>query len=208
MPPAESNWLTPKLLENAWVALEPITAAHEPEIAAAADDPALFRYLGADLTQPEALSSWVRQACTATAEGTALVFVVRRKSDGAVVGSSRYMNIAPEHLRLEIGWTWYNQSCWGSIINPACKRLMIGHAFEAINANRVELKTDALNARSRAAIEKLGARAEGILHAHMVMPGGRVRDTALFAITADGWPEIHQGLDARLALAMDRTGAE
>jgi RimJ/RimL family protein N-acetyltransferase len=104
----------------------------------------------------------------------------------------------PEHKRAEIGFTWYAQSAQGSEVNPAAKLLLFAHAF-ASGANRVELKCDARNTRSRAAILKLGATQEGILRHHMVMPDGHLRDTVYFSVLAQEWPQVRARLEARLA---------
>jgi RimJ/RimL family protein N-acetyltransferase len=128
-----------------------------------------------------------------------LPFAIRLNADGRLIGSTRYLNIAPEHRRLEIGWTWLHPDHWGGRINAAAKLLLFAHAFETLGAHRVELRTDALNARARRAILKLGAAEEGILRRHMVMAGGRVRDTVQFAVIDADWPAVRAGLAARIA---------
>lgn len=131
----------------------------------------------------------------AQAEGRMLHHVVRL--DGRVVGMSAYLNVRPEHAGVEIGFTWYAAEVRGTRVNPACKLMLLSHAF-ACGAQRVELKTDALNARSRAALLKLGATFEGVHRRHMWMPGGRWRDTAWYSVLADEWPAVEAGLRARL----------
>ena len=125
-------------------------------------------------------------------------FAVVRRSDNAVIGSTRYLNITPADRRLEIGSTWYVVGAWGTAVNPECKLLLLSHAFETLGANRVELRTDRLNERSQAAILKLGAIREGVLRRHMKVHGGRMRDTVVFAIISPEWPRVKARLRARL----------
>src|SRR5262249_3453075 len=110
-------------------------------------------------------------------------FAVRTLADQAIVGSTSYLDPAPAHHRIEIGSTWYLPAVWGTLVNPECKLLLLAHAFEVHHMNRVALCTDVRNKHSQAAIEKLGAVKEGILRAHMVTQGGRIRDTVLYSIT-------------------------
>lgn len=131
------------------------------------------------------------------AKGTWLPFTVM-DPNGEIVGQTCYLNPVPDHERIEVGGTWYAPGARRTAINPAAKLLMLGHAF-ACGAGRVELKTDALNARSRAAMLKMGAQFEGIHRRHMRMPGNRWRDTAWFSVIASEWPIVKAGLEARLA---------
>src|SRR6185436_11268400 len=117
-----------------------------------------------------------------------LVFTVVRKYDKRIVGSARYLNIVAADKRLEIGHTWYARNTWSSPVNPSCKLLLFTHGFESLDCNRVELKCDARNNRSRAAILKLGAKEEGTLRKHMVLRDGYVRDTIYFSVIAAEWP--------------------
>jgi N-acetyltransferase len=119
------------------------------------------------------------------------------RADGRIVGMSAYLNIRPEHAGAEIGFTWYDAGVRGTLVNPACKLMLLSHAF-ACGAQRMELKTDALNGRSRAALLKLGATFEGIHRRHMLMPDGRWRDTVWYSVLASEWPRVEAGLIARL----------
>jgi len=121
------------------------------------------------------------------------------RSKGRYVGMTRYLNIEEAHKKLEIGSTWYAPSTWGGPVNPECKLLLMRHAFEALKFNRVEYKTDVRNARSRAAILKLGATQEGIFRKHMIMADGHVRDSVYFSIVDTDWPAVKAGLERRLA---------
>ncbi|MDZ4370564.1 MAG: GNAT family protein, partial [Phenylobacterium sp.] len=147
--------------------------------------------------RPVRLPFWAL-SLTAMRSGTRIAYAVRRRLDGAVVGTTSLYEINPAYRRCEIGSTFYRPEARGGAINPACKRLLLGHAFDA-GAVRVEIITDAVNARSRAAILKLGARAEGVLRKHKITWTGRARDTAMFAVIDEDWPEVRDGLDRRLA---------
>lgn len=128
-----------------------------------------------------------------------LTFTVVWKASGEVVGSSSFLAHSESNKRAEIGWTWYARKFWAGPVNPSCKRLMLAHAFDALALNRVELKLSALNDRSWAAVERLGARYEGGHRAHMVMPDATLRDTAWFSVLRTEWPAVRDRLDARLA---------
>jgi RimJ/RimL family protein N-acetyltransferase len=127
-----------------------------------------------------------------------LPYATIERSTDRIVGSSRYLNLVPADLRLEIGWTWIDPAFQRTSVNSEAKLLMLGHAFDDLGCRRVELKTDALNAQSRAAILGIGASFEGIFRKHMVMPGGRARDTAYYSILDDEWPRVRDRLRARL----------
>src|SRR6266852_1632564 len=114
------------------------------------------------------------------------------------IDMTRYLNIEEAHKKLEIGSTWYEPSTWGGPVNPECKLLLMRHAFETLKFHRVEYKTDARNARSRAAILKLGATQEGIFRKHMIMADGHVRDSVYFSIVDTDWPSVKAGLEKRL----------
>ena len=188
-----------KALENGFVRLEPHAAPHRDGLrAAAAGDTALFAYMPADISGGgfDRWFDWTTSVSTGERE---LAFTVRRLSDGRIVGSTRYLNIELAHKRVEIGHTWYARDAWGGAVNPSCKFLLFQFGFEDLKLNRVELKCDARNARSRAAIAKLGAREEGTLRRHMVMFDGYVRDTVYFSVLAEEWPAVRAGLEKRLA---------
>lgn len=178
------------------VTLEPLAPRHAPDLCAAIDDRVFeFMPMRSSIRTPSQVRRYVQFQI---ARENTIAFAVIDNATGRAIGSSSYMAIRPEHRGLEIGSTWITASARGTPVNPAMKRLMLSHAFETLGAVRVELKTDALNARSRRAIEKLGARPEGVMRAHMVMPDGRLRDTALYAITREDWPGVAQRLRERL----------
>jgi len=190
--------LSPVVLEDRFVRLEPFTAGLEGEVRAALDcDPEAWNgMVGA--AYGEHFDGWWAAVLKAMEAGSRIAFAVRRLSDGAVVGTTSLYEIKPEHRRCEVGSTFYRPDARGGAVNPACKRLLLDCAF-ANGAVRVEIITDALNAASAAAIRKLGARDEGVLKNHKITWTGRVRDTAQFAVLDEDWPGVRRRLDERLA---------
>lgn len=185
-------------LENQFVRLEPFTPALEVEVRAALDCDAASWDIMVGAAYGPHFDGWWRSALSTMAQGSRIAWAVRRTSDGAVVGTTSLYEIRPEHRRCEVGSTFYRPEARGGPVNPSCKRLLLGHAFDA-GAVRVEIITDAINPGSQAAIRKLGARDEGVLRKHKITWKGRVRDTAQFAILDEDWPEVRSRLDARLA---------
>ena len=192
-------WTGSPVLEGERVRLEPLDERHVPGLLAAATDPVTWTWLFERLDDEAVLRAWLADALRARDAGTELPFATLDARTGRVVGSTRYMAIVPAHRRLEIGWTWLAPAAWGTGINVEAKLLLLTRAFEALGAMRVELKTDARNERSRAAILALGAQFEGVFRKHMRMADGRIRDSAWYAITDDGWPVVRARLVARLA---------
>ena len=185
-----------RTLTGRFIALEPLEQRHHAALLAAAGDPETWTYIPVDPGNGFAKRlPWMAAENDA---GRFLTFVVRRLGDGAVVGSTSYLNIAPADAKLEIGFSWYMAEVRGSQVNPEAKYLLLKNAFEA-NYNRVEFKTDARNARSRAALLKLGAREEGTLRAHMWMPQGYFRDSVYYSVLASEWPTVRADLEKRLA---------
>jgi len=185
-----------RMLTGRFIALEPLEERHHAELVLAAADPETWAYIPVDPDNGFAKRlPWMKAENDA---GRFLTFVVRRHVDGAIVGSTSCLNIAPADAKVEIGFTWYTADARGGPVNPEAKYLLLKHAFDA-HFNRVEFKTDARNARSRAALLKLGAREEGILRGHMWMPQGYFRDSVYFSILASEWPQIRASLETRLA---------
>ena len=175
--------------------LEPLRLDHAPDLLAAAQDPQVWRWLSVPRpTTPEQMRAVV-DATLADRDRLAWAVVV----DGRSVGSTSYLDVDTAVGGLEVGWTWYARAVWRTHVNPACKRLLLGHAFDALGAGRVTLKTDALNLRSRSAIGRLGAQYDGTLRHHRLRADGSVRDSAYFSVLAAEWPSVRAGLDARLA---------
>jgi RimJ/RimL family protein N-acetyltransferase len=161
-------------------------------------DAALWELIPWRLTKPEEMAAHVREMLAAQAAGTMLPFVTIERHTGRVIGATRFMNIEPAHRRLEIGGTWIARPWQRTVVNTEAKYLMLRHSFEVLGCIRVELKTDALNARSRNAILRIGAQEEGTLRQHMITWSGRVRDTVYFSILDSEWPRVKMGLEAKL----------
>jgi RimJ/RimL family protein N-acetyltransferase len=190
----------PVVLAGWHVRLEPVTTAHADALLAAGDHPALWAVtVQPPLTSRAAVAQYVGTALAAMADGREVVWAIRRRSDGRIVGATRFMDIDRRHRRLEIGGSWITPEAQGSVVNPEVKRLQLGHAFDQLGAVRVQFKTDARNAQSLRALEKLGAVREGVLRRHMILPDGFVRDSVYFGITDHDWPAVRAALDARIA---------
>lgn len=186
-------------LEGRLVVVEPLSRAHAEGLRLAAADAAVWRWMTAPAHEPEGFERWLDAALSAAEEGTEAPFAILLRETGEPVGSSRYLTLRPEHRGLEIGWTWHARSVWGTGVNVEAKLLLLAHAFDTHGCIRVEFKTDALNERSRGALEALPARFEGIFAKHMLVRGGEVRDSAYYAITDDDWPAVRANLERRLA---------
>jgi RimJ/RimL family protein N-acetyltransferase len=185
-------------LEGDLVALEPLGEEHANGLWAAARAPEIWRWLAHLNKSREFFDSWFELSLAASREGREGVFATRELATGALVGSSRFLNVRPADRVVEIGWTWLNPAAWRRGINVEAKLLMLGHAFEALDCVRVELKTDARNERSRAAMEALPAKFEGVLRKHMIVPDVGQRDSAYFSIVDDEWPGVRANLLRRL----------
>ena len=191
--------LAPVTLAGAHVRLVPLSLDHVAALCRVGLDPELWRISTSVIATEGDMRRYVEQALAWQAAGTALPFATTLAADGTVVGSTRLANYAPRDRRVEIGWTWIGTPWQRSAVNTEAKLLLLGHAFDTLGCIRVELKTDALNARSRAAILRLGATEEGTLRRHMITESGRVRDSVYFSIVDEEWPGVRAGLRARLA---------
>ncbi len=193
----------PVVLADRHVRLEPLERGHVPGLwAAAADRTAeVFRWVVGWQPAVDAASTSrvVDGLLSAAACGAAYVWVVCDAVEGRVLGSTSYLDVCVPDGRLEVGSTWYARSVWGTVVNPATKLLLLGHAFDKLAVERVALKTDAGNARSQRAIERLGAVREGVLRHHMRRPDGTWRDTVYYSVLAAEWPAVRASLASRLA---------
>jgi RimJ/RimL family protein N-acetyltransferase len=185
-------------LEGELVVLEPLRESHAEELWRAAQAPEIWSWLAPLGEDRELFDYWMRLSLEASAEGKEGVFAIRRRENEAVVGSSRYLNVRPADRVVEIGWTWLNPSAWRTGANVETKLLLLTHAFETLDCIRVELKTDARNERSRAAMAALPAQFEGVLRKHMIVPGVGVRDSAYYSVIDDEWPAVRAKLERRL----------
>jgi RimJ/RimL family protein N-acetyltransferase len=182
----------PDVLDGHGVRLEPAAEHHLSDLLEAAQDDDIWPFLS--VRRPRTLDE-VRTSLVRKAGELAYVVVV----DGRAVGSSSYLDVDLAVSGLEIGSTWYARRFWATRVNPACKLLLLGHAFDDLGAARVTLKTDGRNLRSQAAIRRLGCAYDGTLRHHKLRNDGTVRDTAYFSLLADEWPAAREGLLARLA---------
>ena len=191
--------LAPVSLHGSLVSLEPLTRAHAPELAAIGLDPELWRLQPRPIESPADMLEYVEQALADEARGVSLPFVIVRRSDQSVIGSTRFMEIALAHRRLEIGATWLTRDAQRTGANVEAKLLLLLHAFETVGVQKVVFKTEALNTQSRAAILALGAVEEGTLRRHLIADNGRMRDMVYFSILDSEWPAVRARLEARLA---------
>jgi RimJ/RimL family protein N-acetyltransferase len=187
----------PLTLSGEHVRLEPLRIEHAPALEQAAADGELWRLWYTSVPAPGHAREYVEAALSDQAQGRSLPFAVL-DGEGRVVGSTRYCHIESAHRRLEIGYTWYAQRVQRSALNTQAKRLLLAHAFEALDAVAVEFRTHWFNHRSRAAIERLGAKQDGVLRNHMILPDGTLRDTVVYSIIASEWPAVRTHLDHRL----------
>src|SRR6266571_3398147 len=190
--------VSPVLLEGAHVRLEPLAKGHLAGLAEVGLCEELWRWIPTPVRTPEEMAAYIEAALNEQERGLALPFAIVEKATGRAIGSTRYANIDRMHHRVEIGWTWVAREWQRTAINTEAKYLLLRHAFETLGCMRVELKTDSLNERSRAAIWRIGAREEGIFRNHMITASGRVRHTVYFSIIDSEWPAVKAGLEATL----------
>src|SRR5918911_478160 len=182
------------------VRLEPLARRHEERLFEAAQDERVWRWMHYDAGgSRERFHAWLEDALAASSAGREAAFATVDAGTGEPVGSTRYLALRPEHLVLEIGWTWLAPAYWQTGANIEAKLLMLEHAFEDLGCLRVEFKTDARNDRSRAALAALPARFEGVFRKHMIVRGNQYRDSAYYSIVDDEWPEVEANLRRRLA---------
>ncbi len=189
----------PVTLEGHGVRLEPLTAAHREGLAAAAADGRLWELWFTFVPEPEQTGAYIADALDAQRAGHMLPWAVRELATGAIVGSTRYHDIAPAVERVEIGYTWYAARWQRSHVNTACKLLLLAHAFEGLGCQVVGLRTDNFNFASQKAIAALGAHRDGVIRHHQARRDGTVRDSVMFSILAAEWPDVKRHLAGRLA---------
>lgn len=180
------------------VLLEPLTLAHFDSLCAVGFDESIWHWTTTQVKTPEEMQKYIETALEEQRRGVSIPFVTVEKSSGTIVGSTRFGNIDRHNRRVEIGWTWINPRWQRTAINTEAKFLMLRHAFERWRCVRVELKTDVLNERSRAAILRLGAQQEGVLRRHQITDAGRFRDTVYFSIIDTEWEVVKKDLQAKL----------
>jgi N-acetyltransferase len=195
----------PITLRGAAVRLEPMAIEHADALARVGLDPELWRWIPSAVFSAAEMHEYVARALAEQARGVSLPFVIVDQVTDQLIGSTRYGNIDCANRRVEIGWTWLTRAFQRTAANSEAKLLLLTHAFETLRVNRVELKTDALNARSRAAIARIGATEEGTFRKHVVIERtGRVRDTVYFSIIDSEWPDVKERLEATCSPARNR----
>jgi len=192
--------LDPTTLQDTRATLEPLALEHVPALERAAADGELWKLWFTSVPAPGRMAAYVEAALRGQMEGHMLPFAVRERASNEVVGCTRYCNYDPAVPRVEIGYTWYAKRRQRSHVNTHCKYLLLDYAFEALGCTAVELRTDRYNMASQRAIERLGAQRDGVLRAHMRRPDGTLRDTVVYSITANEWPDVQR----LLAMKMDR----
>jgi N-acetyltransferase len=188
----------PVILEGQFVRLVPLTLEHVDSLCAVGLDPSLWTWTPVRISDRDGMHAFVEEVLAEQRAGTALAFATTLGETGQVIGSTRFMSIAPDHRRVEIGGTWIGPAWQRTRANTEAKYLMLRHAFEAWKCMRVELKTHAQNAKSRAAILRIGAIEEGTLRKHLLQADGSVRDSVYFSILDDEWPNVKLKLEAML----------
>ena len=192
-------FLEPVRLTGELVVLEPLLFAHHDELVAAASDGRLWELWYTTVPAPGGMRAEIDRRLSQQTAGTMLPFTTRRTDTGAVVGMTTFLNVDAVNRRVEIGSTWNARSAQRSGINAEAKLLLLGHAFETLDCIAVEFRTHWHNHQSRAAIERLGAKQDGVLRSHQRMADGSLRDTVVYSITAAEWPAVRAGLRHRLA---------
>ncbi len=192
--------LAPVTLTGRHVRLEPLSAAHHAALESGGAVPEVWRWMTFLHADPRAaVREWCATLGALQARGEAAAFAIVETASGQPVGGTALFDHSEAHRRAEIGYTWHTPRVWRTAVNTEAKLLLLGHAFGTLGLNRVQLKTDARNVRSQAAIARLGAVREGVWRAHMVLPDGWVRDSVVFSIIAAEWPAVRTRLAERLA---------
>ena len=189
-----TRFVEPVTLSGEHAVLEPMAREHAAALADAARDGELWQLWYTSVPVPETVAGYVATALAMREEKGAMPFVVRERATGAIVGSTRYFNVEAGHRRLEIGHTWYAKRVQRTGVNTECKLLLLTHAFETLRCIAVEFRTSWFNHASQRAIERLGAKRDGVLRSHMIMPDGTLRDTVVYSVVAPEWPAVKRHL--------------
>ena len=201
-------WLEPVTLKNEHALLEPLSLDHHDGLCEAVSDGELWNLWYTSIPTPAGMKTEIERRLGLQGNGTMLPFTVKRASTGKIVGMTTYMNIDRVNRRVEIGSTWYALSAQRSSLNTACKLLLLRHAFEAENCIAVEFRTHFFNQQSRRAIERLGAKLDGILRSHSIGANGALRDTCVYSILPTEWPSVKSHLEHRNAAQTGVTNGE
>jgi RimJ/RimL family protein N-acetyltransferase len=194
-----SDWTNPVVLTGKYVRLEPMTEEHVPGLSSVGLDDSIWQHMLYGQMHSEAdMRAWVRDILSRAAKSTDLPFVAVHLESGRVAGATRYLDMRPAHRGLEIGGTWYGLEFQRTAVNTECKYLLLQYAFESLGCIRVQFKADQRNERSLRAIERIGAKREGILRNHMVLPDGRFRNSVYYSILDSEWPMVKVKLEEKL----------
>ena len=197
----------PVVVEGYGLRLDPLEPAHEAELKSAAADGELWTLVYTSVPEPGSTGDYIEQALAGQAEGHMLPWVIRLGDSSRVIGSTRYHDIVADIDRVEIGYTWYAASYQGTHVNPACKLLLMRHAFERLGCAAVGLRTDDANVRSQRAIEKLGARKDGVIRHSRRRRDGTAGGTVMYSLLRPEWPTVQKRLAERLSrLGIDASG--
>jgi N-acetyltransferase len=188
----------PVTLEGQHVRLDPMESGHVDPLFEAGNHPEIWTYMPMRVNTRADMERLVANALAARDNGTELPFVIVYKASGKVVGSTRFLDILPQHRNLEIGWTWLSPEVWRTPVNTECKYLLLQHCFETLGCMRVQLKADSRNERSIAAMERIGAVREGVLRKHRITYDGHIRHSVYFSILDDEWPAVKETLERKL----------
>ena len=187
--PIADDFIQPVVMRANGVRLEPLALSHEEGLRAAAADGQLWTLRITSVPEPQDTRAYIENALKMRQEGSRLAFAVVDDASGNVLGSTSFHDIVPALRRVEIGWTWYARSVQRSHVNTTCKLLMMGHAFDTLGCAVVGWRTDNFNFASQRAIERLGARRDGVIRHHALRRDGTVRDTVMYSMLAGEWPE-------------------
>jgi N-acetyltransferase len=191
--------VTPVTLEGRHARLEPLAKEHLAGLAEVGLEEELWRWIPTAVRTREEMAAYIETALEEQQSGVSLPFAIVEKATGRTIGSTRYGNLDRTHHRVEIGWTWVAREWQRTAMNTEAKYLLLKHAFESLGCMRVELKTDSLNEKSRAAILRIGAKEEGIFRNHMITASGRIRHSAYYSIIDSEWPAVKARLEVRLS---------
>jgi RimJ/RimL family protein N-acetyltransferase len=187
-------FVSPVILSARGIRLEPLSLEHEAGLRAAAADGELWKLRVTSVPEPEQTRAYIETALQMRAEGHRFAFAVTEEATGKVLGSTSYHDIIPAVKRVEIGWTWYAKSTQRTHVNTTCKLLMMGHAFDTLGCHVVGWRTDNYNFASQKAIERLGAKKDGVIRGHALRRDGTIRDTVMYSMRAGEWPEARAQL--------------
>ncbi len=184
------RWIEPVTLTGSHVTLELLSKQHHDDLVAAAGDGELWKLWYTNIPEPAHMTAEIERRLALLESGSMLPFAIIERTTGRAIGMTTYMNIDVENRRVEIGSTWLRKSAQRTALNSECKLLLLSHAFETLGCIAVEFRTSSFNLQSRRAIERLGAKLDGVLRSHALHKNGTLRDTYVYSIVAAEWPAV------------------